>query len=136
MQMAQKPAKTFDALPVSGETIMNDSIRVSSIEASIDALIEKVGRKLVLAMPLGIGKPNVWINALYRRAKSDPSIELRIITALSLDRPKGRSLVERRFLDPFVQRIFGDYPDMDYALDARRGKLPHDEKIVAMGSHG
>ncbi len=103
---------------------MNDSIRVSSIEASIDALIDKVGRKLVLAMPLGIGKPNVWINALYRRAKSDPSIELRIITALSLDRPKGRSLVERRFLDPFVQRVFGDYPDMDYALDARRGKLP------------
>ena len=41
---------------------MNDSIRVSSIEASIDALIDKVGRKLVLAMPLGIGKPNVWIN--------------------------------------------------------------------------
>lgn len=103
---------------------MNDAIRVSSIEASIDALIERVGRKLVLAMPLGIGKPNVWINALYQRAKNDPSIELRIITALSLDRPKGRSLVERRFLDPFVQRVFGDYPDMDYALDARRGKLP------------
>ena len=107
-----------------GKTRMNDAIRVSSIEASIDALIEKVGRKLVLAMPLGIGKPNVWINALYQRAKNDPSIELRIITALSLDRPKGRSLVERRFLDPFVQRVFGDYPDMDYALDARRGKLP------------
>lgn len=103
---------------------MSDSIRVSSIEASIDALIEKVGRKLVLAMPLGIGKPNVWINALYRRAKSDPSIELRIITALSLDRPKGRSLAERRFLDPFVQRVFGDYPDMEYALDARRRRLP------------
>ena len=88
-----------------GKTRMNDAIRVSSIEASIDALIEKVGRKLVLAMPLGIGKPNVWINALYQRAKNDPSIELRIITALSLDRPKGRSLVERRFLDPFVQRV-------------------------------
>ena len=47
-----------------------------------------------------------------------------IITALSLDRPKGRSLAERRFLEPFVQRVFGDYPDMEYAQDARRGKLP------------
>ena len=104
-------------------------IRSSSIEASIDALIEKVGRKLVIAIPLAIGKPNVWINAVYQRARRDPSLELTIFTGLSLDRPQGRSLIERRFLEPFAERVFGDYPDLDYARDARRNALPPNVRL-------
>lgn len=108
---------------------MHESVCLSRIDASIEALIERVGRKIVVAMPIGIGKPNVWVNALYQRVKNDPSLELQIITALSLDRPQGRSLLERRFLDPFVERVFGDYPDMAYAQDARRGGLPPNVKL-------
>ena len=107
----------------------SESNRLSSIEASIDALIEKVGRRLVVGMPLAIGKPNVWVNALYRRVKNDPSLDLCIITGLSLDRPKGRNLLESRFIGPFEQRVFGDYPDMDYVLDMRRGTLPPNVQV-------
>lgn len=98
--------------------------RFSRIDASIDALIEQIGPHLVVAMPLGIGKPNPWINALYRRAKADPGLHLKIITALSLDRPHARSELEKRFLAPFAERVFDDYPDMDYSLDVKREVLP------------
>lgn len=108
---------------------MQEPVRVTRIEDSVDALIERVGKKLVVAMPLGIGKPNPWINALYRRAKADSAIDLWIITALSLDKPHGRSLIERRFLGPFAERVFGSYPNMDYAEDDRRGRLPSNVRV-------
>ncbi|WP_417068771.1 acetyl-CoA hydrolase/transferase C-terminal domain-containing protein [Niveibacterium terrae] len=108
---------------------MQEPGRFTRIEDSVDALIARVGKKLVVAMPLGIGKPNPWINALYHRAKADPEIDLWIITALSLDRPHGRSLIERRFLGPFAERVFGNYPNMDYAEDDRRGRLPPNVRV-------
>jgi len=81
---------------------MTAPLRCARIEDSIDALIDRVGKHIVMAMPLGIGKPNAWINALYRRAKADPTLKLKIFTALSLDRPRGKSALEQRFLGPFV----------------------------------
>lgn len=108
---------------------MTAPLRCARIEDSIDALIDRVGKHIVMAMPLGIGKPNAWINALYRRAKSDPTLKLKIFTALSLDRPRGKSALEQRFLGPFVERVFGNYPDMDYSVDVKRGALPPNVEI-------
>ena len=50
----------------------------------------------MLALPLGIGKPNPLVNEFYRRALLDPAIELTIITALSLLKPQARSPLEAR----------------------------------------
>ena len=50
-----------------------------------DAIVEKVGKTIVLALPLGLGKANHIANALYARAAADPSIRLTIFTALTLD---------------------------------------------------
>ncbi|MCX9156324.1 hypothetical protein OPU71_09345 [Niveibacterium sp. 24ML] len=108
---------------------MTAPLRCERIEDSIDALIERVGKTIVMALPLGIGKPNAWINALYRRAKADPSLRLKIFTALSLDRPRGKSSLEQRFLGPFVERVFGSYPDMEYSVDVKRGKLPPNVEV-------
>jgi acyl-CoA hydrolase len=84
----------------------------------------------VVGLPLGLGKPNELVNAFYRRARSDPSIELEIVTALSLDPPTGGSDLERRFLEPFVERHFGpDYPRLEYVADLRRGQVPDNVRI-------
>ncbi len=98
--------------------------RFSSINDAVDRVLNAIDGDIVLGIPLGIGKPNHFVNALYRRMKADPSRRLTIMTALSLQKPAGRSDLEKRFLTPFVERVFADYPDLDYVLDLRRGDLP------------
>src|SRR6056297_2958961 len=68
-----------------------------------------------LALPLGIGKPVTLVNALVRMARDDPSINLTIFTALTLEPPIPNSDIQRRFLEPARDRLFGDYPALLYA---------------------
>ncbi len=63
-----------------------------------DAIIARVGKNLVLALPLGLGKANHVANALFARASADPSIRLHIFTALTLEAPRSRPGLERRFV--------------------------------------
>jgi acyl-CoA hydrolase len=97
---------------------------VDRIDAAVDHLLDRIAGDIVLGIPLGIGKPNPFVNALYRRIKGNPARRLRIITALSLERPVGKSELEAHFLEPFVERVFKDYPDLDYVKDLRAGTLP------------
>jgi acyl-CoA hydrolase len=99
-------------------------MRFNSIEACVDAVIGAVGNNIVLGIPLGVGKPNTFVNALYRRVKENPALHMKLFTALSLSKPKCKNDLERRFLEPFVERVFGDYPDLDYVADVRDGTLP------------
>ena len=89
-----------------------------------DAIISEVGREIVLGLPLGLGKANHIANALYARAASDPSIKLTIFTALTLEKPKASNELERRFLEPVIERLFGDWPELAYARALRTGALP------------
>ncbi|MBS3803131.1 MAG: acetyl-CoA hydrolase [Oleiphilaceae bacterium] len=93
-------------------------------DACVDAIIERVGKRIVIGLPLGLGKPIRLANALYRRACDDSSVELRILTALSLMAPVGKSSFEKRFLEPFTERLFGDIPELAYAADALSERLP------------
>ena len=111
-------------LPPPTLTAMPRPSSFPSIDVAIDTLIAHVGNRIVMAIPLGIGKPNPFVNALYRRVKASPLLELKIITALSFEKPRGHGDLERRFLGPFVERVFGDYSDLDYVADSRRGRLP------------
>jgi len=99
-------------------------------EFIIDRIIEIVGRNLVVGTPLAIGKPNHLLNTLYNRVKNNPDLNLKIFTALTLDKPKGRSLLEKRFLEPIAERVFGDYPDLDYEQDRQAGTLPPNVDII------
>jgi len=94
-----------------------------------DAIVAQVGRKIVLGLPLGIGKANHVANALYARAVRDPSLHLSIFTALTLEKPRGASDLERRFLEPVVERLFGAYPELEYARAMRRGTLPPNVEV-------
>lgn len=99
------------------------------VAKSVDDVINYVGKEINFAMTLGLGKPVRFANELYRRAKADPSIKLKFITALSLEKPAGKSELEKRLIDPLAERIFGGYPDFQYMIDLRSGKLPANVEI-------
>ena len=93
-------------------------------ETAVDALIAQLGFDIRIGLPLGLGKPTQLVNALYARARREPALQLTILTALSLEKPVPTSELESRFLKPFIERVFGDCPDLDYMLDLRANKLP------------
>jgi acyl-CoA hydrolase len=107
----------------------NTPLIIDHVDAAVDHLLDQISGDIVLGLPLGIGKPNVFANALYRRIKANPARKLRIVTALSLLKPSGHSDLERHFLEPLVERLFADYPDLEYALDLRAGKLPDNVEV-------
>ena len=65
-----------------------------SVGECVEAALKRVGRKIVLAVPLGIGKPVPLVNEFFRRAVGEPSLRLKIMTALSLRKPEGSSDLE------------------------------------------
>lgn len=95
----------------------------------VEKTIEVVGKNIVLGLPLGLGKPNQLVNAFFEKAKQDPSIQLRIITALSLEKPRPKSDMEAKFMVPFVERIFGDYEELAYTNAIRTGTMPENIQV-------
>jgi acyl-CoA hydrolase len=103
---------------------MPSPLMMSSIDAAVDHVLDIIEGEIVLGIPLGIGKPNPFVNALYERIKANPGRRMRIITALSLEKPVGKSELEQSFLGPLVERVFADYPDLEYVKDLRGAGLP------------
>lgn len=62
---------------------MATPMKFDSIEPCIDSLISTVGSRIVMGIPLGVGKPNPFVNALYRRVKETPALHLKIFTPLT-----------------------------------------------------
>lgn len=102
----------------------------SDPEAIAEDIIRDVGTNLVVGLPLGLGKANHVINALYARAVADRTINLTFFSALTLEKPKPKSLLERRFIAPVIDRLFGGYPDLAYADALHAGALPPNVKVI------
>ncbi len=100
-----------------------------SIEQAVTDILQAIDGDIRLGSPLGIGKPNAFINAVYQRITKSPQRSLHIYTALSLNKPQANSDIEARFLEPFVARVFGNYPDLDYVTDLKAGKVPNNISI-------
>jgi acyl-CoA hydrolase len=96
----------------------------------VEEALRRVGKKVVLALPLGIGKPNLVANEFFRRARADRALELTIFTALSLRKPTGGSDLERRFVGPLAERIFGNYPELEYLEAVRRDDVPPNVQVI------
>jgi acyl-CoA hydrolase len=110
---------------------MHHAERFADLDACVDRIVARAGPAIVACAPLGLGKPNRLLNALYRRVAGDPSLSLTLYTALSLARPPKRPGLEGRFLGPFVERHFGaDYPDLAYIADLRADRVPANIRIV------
>lgn len=95
-----------------------------SIEQAVDYVLASLPSHIRMGMPLGLGKPNRFANALYARIKTLPDRQLTIYTALCLGRPPAGDGLQGRFLEPFLERVFGDYPELDFLNDLRADNLP------------
>lgn len=103
---------------------------LKSNKECVEKIIQKVGYDIVLGTPLGVGKPNHLINEFYKRARQDSNIKLTILTALTLTKPAGKSDLEKRFFEPLSERVFGDYPNLDYEIERQNGELPPNIKVI------
>ncbi len=96
---------------------MERPLYLESVDICVDEIIKRVGKKIVVAAPFGIGKPNHLLNALYNRIKKDTSLHLKIITALNLNPPSWKNELEKRLIEPMVKRLWPDYPVLEYLDD-------------------
>ena len=102
----------------------------SDPDALAEEIIRDVGTDLVVGLPLGLGKANHVVNALYARACADPDIKLTLLSALTLEKPRPKGLIEHRFITPVIDRLFGGYPDLAYADALRENRLPPNINVV------
>lgn len=100
-----------------------------SAEAIAAAIIERTGGDIRLALPLGLGKPVTLVNALTRAVAARADTRLSILTALTLERPDMSKGMSRRLLEPAADRLFGAYPEFDYARLLRQGELPENIEV-------
>lgn len=98
-------------------------------ESVADRIIERLGGRIVLALPLGLGKANLVANALFERAVQDRTIDLEIFTALTLEKPSWSSDMERRFIEPLNERLYQRYPGLAYTKALRDGSLPENIRV-------
>nr|WP_276584027.1 acetyl-CoA hydrolase/transferase C-terminal domain-containing protein [Pseudomonas sp. RIT-PI-AD] len=99
------------------------------MEEAVDQVLNRIQGPIRLGLPLGLGKPCAFVNALYQRIKAQPQRRLVIYTALSLSRPQPGSELEQRFSGPFFRRVFADAPELDYLTDLRCGELPANVQV-------
>ena len=104
-------------------------VQSCSIERAVDEVLTQLPAHIHLGLPLGLGKANRFVNALYQRIKHLPDRQLTVYTALSLGRPALGEGLQRRFLEPFIERVFGDYIELDFLSDLRRNTLPNNIHI-------
>ncbi|ARS47060.1 acetyl-CoA hydrolase [Ectopseudomonas mendocina] len=100
-----------------------------TLEQAVDHVLSELDGPIHLGLPLGLGKPNRWVNALYARVREMPERHLTIYTALCLGRPRAGQELQRRLLDPFVARVYGDYPELDFLADLHAGSLPANVRV-------
>ena len=100
-----------------------------TLEHAVDRVLSEIVGPIHLGLPLGLGKPNRWVNALYARVREMPERQLTIYTALCLARPRAAQDLQRRFLEPFVDRVYGNYPELDFLADLHSGSLPANVRV-------
>ncbi|WP_448094274.1 acetyl-CoA hydrolase/transferase C-terminal domain-containing protein [Pseudomonas lini] len=99
-------------------------VQLCSIEQAVDDVLSRLPAHIRMGLPLGLGKPNHFVNALYQRIAQLPERQLTIYTALCLGRPPLGDGLQKRFLEPFIERVFGDYPELNFLADLHRDSLP------------
>lgn len=105
------------------------TLKFQSAAALVDEILATVGKRIVLGLPVGIGKAIHVADALFDRASTDPSISLTLFTGLTLETPIAGSDLERRFLSPFAARAYANWPTPKYATALREQRLPPNVQV-------
>ncbi len=100
-----------------------------SADVLVDSIVGRLGRRIVLGLPVGIGKANRVANALYHRARTDRTLDLTIFTGLTLSPPAPTSGFAQRLAGPIVDRLYADWPALDFETDRVRGTLPENVRV-------
>jgi len=113
-----------------GRTLTEDSPgKLYDSDVLASEIIRRTDGDIRLALPLGLGKANSIANALTRAACRDRQIRLKILTALTLQRPRAGSELEKRLLEPAEDRLFGKYKPLLYAELIDAGELPDNIEV-------
>ena len=104
-------------------------MHLCSIDQAVQQVLSRLPAHIHMGLPLGLGKPNAFVNALYARVRELPERQLTIYTALSLGRPPLGDGLQRRFLEPFIERVFADYEELTYLADLRNDQLPPNIRV-------
>jgi acyl-CoA hydrolase len=99
-------------------------------ENAANEILNQVGKNIVIGIPLGLGKPVGIINALYRLASSDTSIHLTICTGLTFARPALNNILEKRLVEPILNRVLGDYEELLYEKDRVSQQIPENITVI------
>ena len=104
-------------------------MHLCSIDQAVEQVLARLPAHIHMGLPLGLGKPNAFVNALYARIRELPERQLTLYTALSLGRPPLGDGLQRRFLEPFIERVFADYEELTYLADLRNDTLPPNIRV-------
>jgi acyl-CoA hydrolase len=83
-----------------------------------------------MGVPLALGKPVQLLNAFYQLALDDASIQLKIVTGLTLARPILHHTLEKRFVEPIMNRLLKDYEDPLYEKARVLQQLPKNVQVL------
>src|SRR5262245_13243771 len=114
---------------LSERTDVARSVAFSDADRCAQSIVDRVGYDLRLAVPVSIGKPILIVDALYRLAEADRRVQLTIFTGLTLTLPRPRSLLERRFAEPLLDRLFSSCVEPLYAAAVGQGRLPPNIRV-------
>src|SRR6267143_3145456 len=126
---SRSSAGTLHTSETRGNAMTERPTYYPDVESCVEETLRKVGCRIALGTPLGLGKANHLVNEFFLRARKDSSINLHIYTALTLARPHWKNELERRFLKPLGERLFDGYPELSYVEPLKRGKLPDNIRV-------
>ncbi|MBC7754397.1 MAG: acetyl-CoA hydrolase, partial [Moraxellaceae bacterium] len=105
-------------------------MNTTDLNTTVDFIFKSLGPKNKLAAPLGLGKPNDLLNAIYDHVEKNPDHSLSIFTALSLAPPEVTEDLAARFFTPFKNRHWGEnYPVLKYYQAAQKDLLPENIQV-------
>ena len=102
----------------------------SKHDAAAKKIIETVGKKIVVGVSVGLAKPVGLLNAIYRMASEDPSIQLTIITGLTLAKPTFHRDLQKRLAEPILNRLMKDYENPLYESAREQQTVPDNIRIL------